>query len=67
MDGLRLSHYIRDGWPSVKIIVASGAAFLEKSSLPEGCRFFPKPYNDYEIANEMARLLSTDSELSAGW
>lgn len=36
MDGIRLSHYIRDRWPPVKLIVASGAAILEESSLPIG-------------------------------
>ncbi|CAM5467275.1 Sensor kinase CckA [Frigidibacter albus] len=44
MDGLKLSHYIRDRWPPVKLIVASGNAILEESSLPAGSRFFPKPY-----------------------
>lgn len=39
MDGIKLSHYIRDRWPPVKLIVASGKAILEESSLPEGSRF----------------------------
>lgn len=62
MDGLKLSHYIRERWPPVKLIVASGAAILEESSLPGGSRFFAKPYDDRTIADEMARLLSADSE-----
>ena len=49
MDGVRLSHYIRDRWPPVKLIVASGAAILEESSLPFGSRFFSKPYDDHTI------------------
>lgn len=32
MDGIKLSHYIRNRWPPVKLIVASGAAILEESS-----------------------------------
>lgn len=60
MDGIRLSHYIRDRWPPVKLIVASGAAILAESSLPAGSRFFSKPYDDDTIIQAMARLLSGD-------
>lgn len=65
MDGIKLSHYIRNRWPPVKLIVASGQAILEESSLPEGSRFFPKPYSDHAIADAMARMLSIDSGISA--
>lgn len=60
MDGIKLSHYIRDRWPPVKLLVASGNAILEESSLPSGSRFFPKPYDDHAIVDAMARLLSSD-------
>lgn len=63
MDGIKLSHCIRDRWPPVKLIVASGAAILEESSLPFGSRFFSKPYDDHVIADAMARLLSSDDVL----
>jgi CheY-like chemotaxis protein len=58
MDGIKLSHYIRKRWPPVKLIVASGAAILEESSLPGGSRFFSKPYDDHSITLAMALLLS---------
>jgi CheY-like chemotaxis protein len=58
MDGIKLSHYIRERWPPVKLIVASGATILEESSLPVGSRFFSKPYNDHTITDAMAHLLS---------
>ena len=61
MDGIKLSHYIRDRWPPVKIIVASGRAILEESSLPEGSSFFSKPYNDHAITDMMTRMLSSDA------
>ncbi len=64
MDGIKLSHYIRDRWPPVKLMVASGIAILEESSLPGGSRFFSKPYDDHTITDAMARLLS--SEISTG-
>ena len=59
MDGLKLAHYIRDRWPPVRLIVASGKAILEESSLPEGSSFFTKPYSDHAIADAMARMLSS--------
>lgn len=65
MDGIKLSHYIRKGWPPVKLIVASGNAILEESSLPTGSRFFSKPYDDHAIRDAMADLLSSDEANSA--
>jgi CheY-like chemotaxis protein len=64
MDGIKLSHYIRDRWPPVKLMVASGIEILEESSLPGGSRFFSKPYDDHTITDAMARLLS--GEISHG-
>ncbi|MBP1847830.1 CheY-like chemotaxis protein [Rhizobium petrolearium] len=58
MDGIKLSHYIRDRWPPVKLIVASGAAIIEESMLPGGSRFFSKPYDELTITEAMAQLLS---------
>ena len=63
MDGIKLSHYIRNRWPPVKLIVVSGMAILEASSLPDGSRFFPKPYTNHAIADAMARMLSSDSKI----
>ena len=57
MDGAKLSHYIRNRWPPVKLMVASGKAFLEESSLPVGSQFFAKPYSDHAIAEAMAVML----------
>lgn len=59
MDGIKLAHYIRDRWPPVKLIVASGQAILEESSLPLGSQFFSKPYDGHAIANAIARTLSS--------
>ncbi|QLH71832.1 response regulator [Rhodopseudomonas palustris] len=60
MDGIKLSHYIHDRWPPVKLIVASGEAILEKSSLPTGSRFFSKPYDERSITDAIALLISGD-------
>ncbi|MGO8026322.1 response regulator [Rhizobium leguminosarum] len=64
MDGIKLSHYIRDRWPPVRLIVASGAAILEESDLPTGSRAFSKPYDNHAITDAMAHLLSIGNTLN---
>lgn len=50
MDGLKLAEAVRNRWPPVKIIVASGHFKISLAELPEGGRFFPKPYSGSAIA-----------------
>jgi CheY-like chemotaxis protein len=57
MDGIKLAHYIRDRWPPVKLIVASGKTVVKESHLPPGARFFSKPYDQNAIVEAMTRLL----------
>jgi CheY-like chemotaxis protein len=64
MDGIKLAHYIRQRWPLVKLIVASGKAILDESHLPAGARFFPKPYSDSTIVGAMMGMLSDANGLS---
>jgi two-component system, response regulator PdtaR len=59
MDGLKLAHYVRDRWPPVHLVVVSGEAILDESGLPANTKFFPKPYNDNTIVEELTRLLSS--------
>lgn len=61
MDGIKLAHYIRNRWPPVKLIVASGAAIVEQSGLPSGSKFFSKPYDEHTIAEAMAVLLREEA------
>jgi two-component system, response regulator PdtaR len=58
MDGVKLTHYIRDRWPPIKLIVASGKTIVDESHLPMGARFFPKPYHEHTIVDAMIALLS---------
>jgi two-component system, response regulator PdtaR len=60
MDGVKLSHYIRDRWPPVKLIVASGQTILAESQLPAGARFFAKPYDDGAIIGAIIGMLSEE-------
>ena len=60
MNGVELCQYIRNHWPSMKLIVASGLEILDESRLPIGSRFFLKPYSIEAISGTMAHMLSTD-------
>jgi len=59
MDGIRLAHFIRNRWPPVKLIVASGRTIVEESHLPLGARFFPKPYRANSIIEAMTAMLAS--------
>jgi CheY-like chemotaxis protein len=58
MDGLKLAHFIRDRWPPIRLVVASGMKILAESQLPKGSRFFSKPYEDSSIVSALTELLS---------
>ncbi|MET0376969.1 MAG: response regulator [Rhizorhabdus sp.] len=45
MDGLELAAYARRRWPPLKFIVVSGNHVATAVEMPEGARFFPKPYS----------------------
>ena len=49
MDGIRLAHHVRDRWPPVKIIVASGMLGTRFSDLPPGAILVTKPYRPEDI------------------
>jgi CheY-like chemotaxis protein len=53
MDGLRLAHAVRGRWPPIKIIVTSGREVLTQHDLPEGGRFFAKPYNPIQLRDTL--------------
>ncbi len=57
MDGIKLTHFIRNRWPPIKLLVASGATILEESQFPEGARLFSKPYASHTIVEAMIALL----------
>jgi two-component system, response regulator PdtaR len=58
MDGLKLTRYIRERWPPVRLIVASGKKILDESHLPEGAHFFLKPYAEQTIADAIKGMLA---------
>lgn len=58
IDGIKLSHYIRDRWPPVKLIVVSGRTIVAETHLPADARFFPKPYDEITIVDAIRALLA---------
>ncbi len=58
MDGVKLAHYIRNRWPPVRLIVASGKALIPERSLPQGSQFFAKPYQDGKLVEAIDHMLS---------
>jgi CheY-like chemotaxis protein len=58
MDGLELAHKIHERWPWITILIASGNIFLNHEELPDGAKFFPKPY-------DMRRVIGAVRELAA--
>ena len=57
MDGLKLAAAVRDRWPPIRIVVASGLRKINLDALPDNSRFFSKPYNVNEIAATMRSML----------
>ena len=53
IDGLKLAHAVRDRWPPIKIIVTSGREKIGPQDLPDGGRFFAKPYDPAEIRDTL--------------
>ncbi|KQS67610.1 hypothetical protein ASG39_22725 [Rhizobium sp. Leaf371] len=53
MDGLKLAHAVRDRWPPVSIIIASGHVNVAHERLPENGIFFSKPYPPASIVTAL--------------
>ena len=59
MDGLKLAAAVRDRWPPIRIVIASGLRKVNLDALPDNSRFFSKPYNVNEIAATMRSMVQT--------
>lgn len=57
MDGLKLAAAVRDRWPPIRIVIASGLRKINLDALPDNSRFFSKPYNVNEIAATMRHMV----------
>ena len=44
MDGLRLAAAVKDRWPPIKIVIATGKARPRREEMPIDSQFLSKPY-----------------------
>lgn len=49
MDGIKLAHAVRDGWPPVVVVVASGRVTPQEGELPAHVRYIRKPYRPADV------------------
>jgi CheY-like chemotaxis protein len=57
MNGLQLALAVRERWPRIKIILASGQLKLSQSEIPENSRFFGKPLDSGDMVAEIREML----------
>jgi DNA-binding NtrC family response regulator len=55
MNGLKLVHYIRERWPPVVLIVASGCLTPKPDEMPTATVFLQKPYRERDLLNVLAK------------
>lgn len=60
MDGLRLARAIRDRWPPIHLIVASGRNAPANKEFPANGRFLRKPYTAEHVAKALRELFDPD-------
>ena len=58
MDGIRHSQAVRDRWPPVLIVIASGMRRPAVDELPTGAKFIEKPYVAEDVADSLRTLLA---------
>jgi CheY-like chemotaxis protein len=56
MDGLKLAHAVRNRWPPVRIIIASGQFKLCADEMPRESAFFAKPYRSQQITGALREM-----------
>lgn len=56
-DGVQLARMVSERRPDIVILVTSGAIKVQRSDLPEGGQFIPKPYRGEHVARLIDELL----------
>jgi CheY-like chemotaxis protein len=57
MDGLKLSAFVRDRWPPVRIVITSGHRMVDIVDLPDGGVFYSKPYDQAEVVRSFREMM----------
>ncbi|MCC5611815.1 response regulator [Nostoc sp. CHAB 5834] len=55
MDGLKLAHAIRNRWPPVVLIIASGRVTPGPDEMPTETIFLRKPYSEATVAKALRK------------
>lgn len=58
LDGLMLAHEVSRTRPEIGIIITSGKTALGEDALPEGSRFYPKPYAPATVHAAIQEMLA---------
>lgn len=58
MNGLKLAHTVWNRWPPIRIIIVSGHQAPTDVELPQGSRFFAKPYDEEKMVVTMREMLA---------
>lgn len=58
MDGIGLAHAVRDGWPLVMIMVASGRVVPRENDLPSEVPYIQKPYRPAEVVGVLKKKVA---------
>lgn len=56
-DGVQLARMVNERRPDIVIIVTSGAINVQRTDLPEGGQFIPKPYRGEHVAKLIQELV----------
>lgn len=56
-DGVQLAKMVSERRPEMVILVTSGAIKVQRSDLPEGGQFIPKPYRGEQVAKLIEELI----------
>lgn len=57
IDGVGLANVVREQWPGIVILVASGKRRVSDVQLPAGALYFPKPYDAKSIIQTLEERL----------
>lgn len=57
MDGLDLARAVRERWPYIHVIVASGRMEISQKDVPERCLFISKPYDNDDVVRRIREIL----------
>jgi two-component system cell cycle response regulator CpdR len=55
IDGIALAHFATERFPSLHVVVTSGAT--QSKAMPAGARFMPKPWRPLDVLREAERAM----------